>query len=103
MVPTWLPPVAVDEMDDDVPPAPEAEATDDELDLDDLVRLLRWHPPPTGMFRSAPPRVQYHQGSFDCGYNAIIGRPGLVKFMAIPHYSYMILKMSGPQGIIEST
>jgi hypothetical protein len=24
----------------------------------------------------------------------------LEKFMAIPHYSYMILKMSGPQGII---
>jgi hypothetical protein len=38
--------------------------------------------------------------SFDCGYNAIIGTPGLAKFMAIPHYSYMILKMPGPQGII---
>jgi hypothetical protein len=34
------------------------------------------------------------------GYNAIIGRPGLAKFMAIPHYMYMILKMPGPQGII---
>jgi hypothetical protein len=38
--------------------------------------------------------------SFDCGYNAIIGRPRLAKFMAIPHYTYMILKMPGPQGII---
>jgi hypothetical protein len=37
---------------------------------------------------------------FDCGYNAIIGRPGLPKFMAIQHYTYMILKMPGPQGII---
>jgi hypothetical protein len=37
---------------------------------------------------------------FDCGYNAIIGRPGLAKFMAIPHYPYMILKMPGPQRII---
>jgi hypothetical protein len=37
---------------------------------------------------------------FDCGYNAIIRRPGLAKFMAIPHYPYMILKMLGPQGII---
>jgi hypothetical protein len=26
--------------------------------------------------------------------------PGLAKFMAIPHYTYMILKMPGPQGII---
>jgi hypothetical protein len=38
--------------------------------------------------------------NFDCGYNAIIGRPGLLKFMSIPHYTYMILKMPGPQGII---
>jgi hypothetical protein len=37
---------------------------------------------------------------FDCEYNAIIGRLGLAKFMAIPHYPYMILKMSRPQGII---
>jgi hypothetical protein len=37
---------------------------------------------------------------FDCGYNAIIGRPRLAKFMAIPHYPYMILKMLGPQRII---
>jgi hypothetical protein len=37
---------------------------------------------------------------FDCGYNAIIGRLGLAKFMAIPHYLYMILKMPGPLGII---
>jgi hypothetical protein len=37
---------------------------------------------------------------FDCRYNTIIERPGLAKFMAIPHYPYMILKMPGPQGII---
>jgi hypothetical protein len=44
--------------------------------------------------------LRFASASFDCGYNAIIGRPGLAKFMAIPHYSYMILKMPGPQGII---
>jgi hypothetical protein len=44
--------------------------------------------------------LRFEVASFDCGYNAIIGRPGLAKFIAIPHYSYMILKMSGPQGII---
>jgi hypothetical protein len=44
--------------------------------------------------------LRFEVVSFDCGYNAIIGRPRLAKFMAIPHYSYMILKMSGPQGII---
>jgi hypothetical protein len=44
--------------------------------------------------------LRFEVVSFDCGYNAIIGRPGLAKFMAIPHYSYMILKMSGLQVII---
>jgi hypothetical protein len=44
--------------------------------------------------------MRFKVASFDCGYNAIIGRPGLAKFMAIPHYTYMILKMPGPQGII---
>jgi hypothetical protein len=44
--------------------------------------------------------LRFEVASFDCGYNAIIGRPGLAKFMAIPHYSYMILKMPRPQGII---
>jgi hypothetical protein len=44
--------------------------------------------------------LRFEVASFDCGYNAIIGRPGLAKFMAIPHYTYMILKKPEPQGII---
>jgi hypothetical protein len=44
--------------------------------------------------------LRFEVASFDCGYNAIIGRLGLARFMAIPHYTYMILKMPGPQGII---
>jgi hypothetical protein len=44
--------------------------------------------------------LRFEVARFDCGYNAIIGRRGLAKFMAIPHYPYMILKMPGPQGII---
>jgi hypothetical protein len=44
--------------------------------------------------------LKFEVASFDYWYNAIIGKPGLAKFMAIPHYSYMILKMPGPQGII---
>jgi hypothetical protein len=43
--------------------------------------------------------LRFEVAHFDCGYNVIIGRPGLAKFMAIPHYPYMILKMPGPQGI----
>jgi hypothetical protein len=44
--------------------------------------------------------LRFEVASFDCRYNTIIGTPGLAKFMAILHYSYMILKMPGPQGII---
>jgi hypothetical protein len=44
--------------------------------------------------------LRFEVASFDCRYNAIIDRHGLAKFMAIPHYSYMILKMPGLQGII---
>jgi hypothetical protein len=44
--------------------------------------------------------LRFEVACFDCGYNAIIMRLGLAKFVAIPHYPYMILKMQVPQGII---
>jgi hypothetical protein len=40
--------------------------------------------------------LRFEVARFDCRYNAIIGRPRLAKFMAIPHYPFMILKMPGP-------
>ncbi|KAI4972875.1 hypothetical protein ZWY2020_003800 [Hordeum vulgare] len=33
-------------------------------------------------------------------YHTLLGRPALAKFMAIPHYAYLKMKMSGPKGII---
>jgi len=38
-------------------------------------------------------------------YHAILGRPCYAKFMAVPNYTYLKLKMPGPSGIItiEST
>ena len=33
-------------------------------------------------------------------YHAILGRPCYTKFMAIPNYTYLKLKMPGPNGII---
>jgi hypothetical protein len=44
--------------------------------------------------------LRFEVTRFECGYNTIIGRLGLAKFMAIPHYPYMILKMPEPRGII---
>ena len=33
-------------------------------------------------------------------YNAILGQPCYAKFMAIPNYTYLKLKMPGPNGVI---
>ncbi|XP_066324059.1 uncharacterized protein [Miscanthus floridulus] len=33
-------------------------------------------------------------------YHAILGRPCYAKFMAVPNYTYLKLKMSGPNGVI---
>jgi hypothetical protein len=33
-------------------------------------------------------------------YHAVLGRPCYTKFMAVPNYTYLKLKMSGPNGTI---
>ena len=33
-------------------------------------------------------------------YHAILGRPAFGRFMAVPHYAYLKLKMPGPHGVI---
>jgi hypothetical protein len=33
-------------------------------------------------------------------YYAILGRPAFVRFMAVPHYTYLVLKILRPNGII---
>src|SRR5664279_3089211 len=33
-------------------------------------------------------------------YHAILGRPALAKFMVVPHYAYLKMKMPGPNAII---
>jgi hypothetical protein len=37
---------------------------------------------------------------FPSAYHAILGRPCYTKFMAIPNYTYLKLKMPGPHRII---
>jgi hypothetical protein len=34
-------------------------------------------------------------------YNAFLGQPTLTKFVAIPHYAYLVLKMPGLYGVIS--
>jgi hypothetical protein len=33
-------------------------------------------------------------------YHALLGRPALAKFMAVPHYAYLKMKLPGPHGVI---
>jgi hypothetical protein len=37
---------------------------------------------------------------FESSYHAILGRPALAKFMAMPHYAYLLLKMLGKTGVL---
>jgi hypothetical protein len=45
--------------------------------------------------------IKFEVVDFESSYHAILGRPALAKFMAIPHYSYLLLKMSGPNGVLS--
>jgi hypothetical protein len=45
--------------------------------------------------------IQFEVADFGTAYNAFLGRPALTKFMAIPHYAYLVLKMLGPRGVIS--
>jgi hypothetical protein len=37
---------------------------------------------------------------FRGAYHAILGRPRYAKFMAVPNYTYLKMKMPGPNGVI---
>ena len=41
--------------------------------------------------------VTFEVADLDTAYHAILGRPALSKFVAVPHYTYMMLKMPGQQ------
>jgi hypothetical protein len=42
--------------------------------------------------------IKFEVADFESSYHAILGRLALAKFMAIPHYPYLLLKMPGPTG-----
>jgi hypothetical protein len=45
--------------------------------------------------------IKFEVADFESSYHAILGRPALAKFMAIPHYPYLLLKMSAPHGVLS--
>ena len=44
--------------------------------------------------------VTFEVVGFRGAYHTILGRPCYAKFMAIPNYTYLKLKMPGPRGVI---
>jgi hypothetical protein len=44
--------------------------------------------------------LTFEVASFDIGCNCILGRPFLLRFMAVIHTAYAIIKMPGPRGVI---
>ena len=44
--------------------------------------------------------INFYVVDFNTIYHAILGRPALAKFMAVPHYAYLVLKMPSPTGVL---
>ena len=44
--------------------------------------------------------INFYVTDFNTAYHAILGRPALDKFMAIPHYAYLVLKMPSTTGVM---
>jgi len=44
--------------------------------------------------------VNFVVADFDGTYHAILGHPSLTKFMVVPHYSYLVLKMPIEKGVL---
>jgi hypothetical protein len=45
--------------------------------------------------------IQFDVTDFEIAYNSFLGQPTLSKFMAIPHYAYLVLKMPEPHDVIS--
>ena len=44
--------------------------------------------------------INYLVADFNMAYHAILGRLALAKFMVVPHYVYLVLKISMEQGVL---
>jgi hypothetical protein len=45
--------------------------------------------------------LQFEVVDFKTTHNAFLGLPTVTKFIAIPHYAYLVLKISGPHNVIS--
>jgi hypothetical protein len=47
--------------------------------------------------------VNFVVADFEGTYHAILGHPVITKFMAVPHYRYLVLKMPTKKGVLAVT
>jgi hypothetical protein len=45
--------------------------------------------------------IKFEVADFETSYHAILGRLAIAKFMAVPHYTYLVLKMPSPVGVLS--
>jgi hypothetical protein len=45
--------------------------------------------------------IKFEVADFETSYHAILDRPAIAKFMVVPHYTYLVLKMSSPAGVLS--
>jgi hypothetical protein len=45
--------------------------------------------------------IKFEVADFETSYHAILCRPAIAKFMAVPHYTYLVLKMPSPAGVLS--
>jgi hypothetical protein len=45
--------------------------------------------------------IKFEVADFETSYHAILGRPAIAKFMAVLHYTYLVLKMPSPAGVLS--
>jgi hypothetical protein len=45
--------------------------------------------------------IKFEVANFETSYHAILSRPAIAKFMAVPHYTYLVLKMPSLAGVLR--
>jgi hypothetical protein len=45
--------------------------------------------------------IKFKVADFETSYHAILSRPAIAKLMAVPHYTYLVLKMPSPVGVLS--
>jgi hypothetical protein len=45
--------------------------------------------------------IKFEVADFETFHHAILDRPAIAKFMAVPHYTYLVLKITSPAGVLS--